>query len=288
MENIVSLEIAAKSIFLQCIKDPEILEILKNQINLGKNYTNDDIREKSSTVEKGDNSAIIQMIESLKKSQEEKFDKTWNMINDLKENDKMSPIIFSKLRKESPEDSTILKENKELKEQLQELHRKNKDFESENKELKNGLFRTQERYKDFQEIVEVWENLKTISEESKDYIKELCGDFDLYSCFSLGRDEGKINQLWNYLKEQAIKVDSNYMDIEKINRYFELCLQVANSVSSGRNQFVSFELPINSDYDMDRCIKTFNSKQIGVVKKTIIKGFKRDERIVYKSIVKIE
>lgn len=266
---------AIKSIFLSCIKDPDILKELskvfvKNQLNIEDKQIKGVVYEDNNIIE------ILSRIEQK-----------INLLDQLRENIENNQDVISKdfrdnKCKETLEEVIHLrKENTGLKENIDTL-------ECEKIKLQNEVYNSQEKYRDVEEIVNVWNSLNSLSEEHKDYLLKLCENFNLYSCLSLGRDNGKINQLWGYLRDKAVESDSYFTEIKKLNLYFEFCLKVINSISSEKNQFIGFELPEGSDYDVNKCIKASGSRQIGVVKKTIVKGYKKNERIVYKSIVVIE
>lgn len=283
MDYEFSIESAVKSIFLYCMNDSRIREeLMKGCGSKTVNY-----------IEKADIDRI-----------EEKIDEISFLIKNLKdsgnldktipqkklETDKTTAVHFPWARKESYEDITTLeKENKRLKIQLNNMAEEKRSIENANEGLKNKINSIEKRYQDYAEIVTIWENLNTLSDNAKNYITSLCGSFNLYSCISLGRDEGKIGQLWDYLKNQALalKIDEDNSDIEKLDQYFGFCLKVANSITTSQSLFVRFEMPAGTNYDMEKCIKTVVSKQLGLIKKTIIKGVKKSEKVIYKSIVEV-
>lgn len=155
----------------------------------------------------------------------------------------------------------------------------------EKQKIEMAITDSNKKYAPLQETLRIWESLNELDEKEKSYIGELCGSFELYACLSLGREFKKIGQLWQKLKDMTISADSKGVRI--FVDYFEFCIRVANSVRATAEQYVFFKPDIGAEFDVERCIKTSSSKQIGTVRRVITQGVKSGSTIIYQAIVEI-
>lgn len=276
-----NIEQAISEIFLQLLENPKMIEALKEALHYNSGKQRNVLQDSKENIQTGELSCIIEKIDRVAKNTEDILNLISQKDNSLKKGHSLDLIRQRDGRGETVDNESLKNEIQELKEQKEKLERKNDELEKKCNDVKT-------KYQIVENGIEVWEKLKELGNESKEYISNLCGNFEVYACLSLGRDEGKISQLWNFLKEKAMKYDPNDRDVGVVNLYFEFCIQVYNEICRTENQFRSFTQPINSEYNIDKCIKTSDSKQVGVVKKTIVNGYEKNGKIEYKSIVRIE
>lgn len=225
-------------------------------------------------------------------------------INVLKEE---TSRAIEKQKKEYNDRIDVLKnkseeDRKKAQEKIEEMKQKNailvdqiELLKAERKKMeieRDGLFRRYEmekmEYSAFDESLVVWKCLCSLKQENKEYIANLCGGFDILSTLSLGRDDGKIDQLWACIRDQIVKGDIESSDINNICKYFEFCIKVSNSIKKDSERYVFFGVDEGSDYEIDLCIKTADSKQIGNISKMVMKGVRVGNTVKYKAIVKVE
>lgn len=241
MDN--SIDHAVKSIFLECIKDPQIIESLKNLLS-------------------GD----WKTGESMQSPLDQKLDQLLQQQNS----------IMLLLEKASIS---------ELKTESEQIH---KQIHKEKEEWMKEEQRKSEQFQVAQEGVQLWEHRKLLSDSSRNYICQLCGSDEFYAFVSLGRDETKIAQLWSYVKEKAVQYEEHEQEVTILNDFFEFCIQVANEINASEERYSFYEPNIDDAYHMESCIKTCNSRQIGNIKKIIVRGVKQKDQIKFKSIVQID
>ena len=85
----------------------------------------------------------------------------------------------------------------------------------------------------------------------------------------------------------AVKGDIDKIEVSKLNRYFEFCLKVANTSKSEHEKYVIFDIELESEFDMDTCIRTVDSKQVGKIKDIVVKSVKVGKYIKFKAIVRV-
>lgn len=177
-------------------------------------------------------------------------------------------------KKTQQEEKKHLDENSNLK-------KINKEQEQEIKSLKY-------KYSVCEEIISIWNELKQLNIEDRQYINELAGGDSLLSILSLGRDEGKIEQLWFFLRDIAVKENVSGGEVSILNDYFEFCIKVYNSTKNNEEEkYVCSQVSTGDDFDVDKTIKTADSRQIGTIKEVIVKGYIYKKRIKYKTIVRV-
>ncbi len=180
--------------------------------------------------------------------------------------------------------------NKNLQEKLNQQTVQLENFQRENERTKEAYFQLKSKmseYADFNEFVIVKNCIDSLNETNRNYIKALCNGSNLLAFVSLGREESKINQLWHCLKDIAVKANADENEIKNLNTYFEFCIRVFNSVRPEQEQYLVREIELGSALDLNVCIKTADSKQIGNVQSVLTKCILSANGVVFKAIVKI-
>lgn len=199
--------------------------------------------------------------------------------------------ILQRVENIGNEFDSIQKINDEMigvKQQLKNEREKNEKLNSEIKNINEKYESDLQKYSDLKEISNVWYCVKSLNDVDKNYIERLCGKFDVLSVLSLGRDKGKINQLWEYLRDSAVKADADIMEINKLNSYFEFCINLLNSTKSENEKYDICDIEIGSEFDFNLCTKTEGSNQIGNISSVLTKCIKSDGKVEFKAIVKVE
>lgn len=276
------MEHAVKSIFLECIKDPQIMESLKDGLS-GDGDAGGIIRTSG-------NDRFIQIGDKLDQLLKKQNDMMLLLESGGNQgNDKAIPFFSKRVGKDQNDEIVSLKKDYEnlertVKELRMELEKEITEKEAWKKEEQRRL----EKIQAAREGLEIWEKVKLLSKDSKRYIYQLCGSDEFYALVSLGRDGQKIAQLWNYLRDQAVLYEEHEQDVKIINDFFEFCIHVANEINEKEDRYSFYETDIGGVYDMESCIKTCNSRQIGNIARIIVRGVKQKEKIKFKSIVQTD
>lgn len=196
----------------------------------------------------------------------------------------LEKVIRESLQSQS---STFGDDNNRLTKENKELLKNNQNLKEEKDKVQAQLDELERKYKHFDAFQVIWDKLNRLDEDTRSYIGNLCGSFSLLSCISLGRDFGKLTQLWQYLKDIAVGATDEDQRVDIIGSYFELCIQMADSCSGESTKYSMYGAEINSEFDREKCIKTANSKQIGTVKRVLVRGVLKNDNIEFKSIVEI-
>lgn len=291
----LELENAIMSIFLQCLNEPEILEIMKGKLSsIDGSFDHQENLIQKPYIYTDDNSTLINMyvipkldeILTKQKSIEEYIKAGTYKETKFRKLEDTKKGYGLPIRSENESKYKVLLEdsqfsNERLKGEKEELSAK---YES----LKDELKIEKSKYSIFEEILEVWNCINSLNDDNREYIDSLCGSAQLLAVLSLGRDDGKIEQLWLYLRDTAIKGGIERAEVLKLNRYFEFCLKVGNSIKPESEKYVISDIELGSEFDIDMCIRTSDSKQIGYVREVVVKQVKIGRNIKFKAIVKVE
>lgn len=261
--NKMKLEDAAKSIFLQCLDDLDILEAIKNKLN-------------------GTKEACVYEENQIQQSDDclnEKIDKILKMMEDF---------VKSGTNKKTDREEELQEQNRNLTTENERLKNENRKLLTENKSIEEKCRIEISKYSVFEESLEIWNCINSLNYDNRDYLERLCGGSDVLAILSLGRDDGRIEQLWSYLRDMAIKGDVEKTELLNLNKYFEFCLKVANSTKLENEKYVILDIEPESEFDMNTCIRTSDSKQIGKIREIVVKSVKKGKNIKYKAIVRVE
>lgn len=308
--NNYELENATKSIFLHYLNEPDVLDMIrKNLSNPSEVCVDEDnqiqqcvsLSKKSNPTESQLNEKLNMILENQKKIE--------NLINFKihTENEEQLLPKLENIKMQYDADLTRItqdknkeidqykKELKEYKDQNGTLTFENESLKKENNELKTEMRNIEEKcrlemakYSVFEESLEVLNCINALNFENRGYIESLCGGLDVLATLSLGRDDGKIEQLWCYIRDLAIKGDVEKIEVLKLNRYFEFCLKVANSTKVENEKYIMLNIEPDSEFDIDTCIRTSDSKQIGKIRDILVKSVKVGKNVKYKAIVRVE
>lgn len=288
------LEEATKNYFLQCINEPTIIaEVRKTVLGIVDN----DSLETESTPEvasaairilkQDDVQKLENRIDTVIESQKE-FECT---IKELlsQEYGKLVALIEEKEEKKTKEEILRLEiQKEELMKKYMEVHQMVDSISKENTSLNEQIEVVKSQVSPFKKHIEMWNTMETLNEETKEYIRQLCGGYSIEACMSLGRDDRKIEQLWSFLRDEILKTDSDNNDKKVLGSYFEYCLQIANSTRTNTSPYYFYDLEEGNDFNKELCIRTPDSKQIGQIKRVLMRCVKVGETVVYKAIVKVE
>lgn len=300
----IELGLAIKNIFVQCLNNPEIIEELKSKLdsfeesrdvklvqalehddcNIGdrsvSNTTSieekiDEILRKQSNIEEYIRGTVTKKNEDLEKELEQEENLRSSDVQDLNK----------KYETEINNYKNLLQEAKAKNE---ELNGKIEKLLSISETMKENMNSLQKKYSVCEELLDIWNYVNSLKQHNREYIERLCGGEDILSILSLGRDENKIEQLWSYLKDLAIKGNEEKEDVSILNQYFEFCIKVCNSTKHDSEKYTMLDIEIGSEFDMNQSIRTADSKQIGSIKAVVVKGVLSGDNIIFKSIVKVE
>lgn len=298
------LGLATKNIFVQCLNDPEIMEILKGKLNASEENQNTNIVQvlEQNGCNIGDRSVsnvitieekideILRMQSNIEAYISDTTTKEIEDLNEKLEQEKNSHVLdIEALKKEYETEINQYKEQLgNAKAENETLGGKIETLLSINATMEENRTKLENKYSICEELLDIWNCLKSLKQDNREYIERLCGGAELLSILSLGRDENKIEQLWLYLRDLAIKGDEEREDVSILSQYFEFCIKVYNSTKQGDEKYKILDVEIGDEFDINLSIRTADSKQIGSVKSVIVKGFFRGNVNIFKSIVRVE
>lgn len=190
----------------------------------------------------------------------------------------------NRLQKEADELRQSLQgKDKELKGLIAEK----KSIEEQNAALQAECEAERLKYGELSGLLPVKEALACLNEKNRDYLRQLCGGEGYLAWMSLGRDKNRIKQLWEYLKTLAVKANPDSGQIGILNEYFEFCLKVFNSAQPPHEQYVRRDIAVGSGFDLNLCIRTEDSRQIGSIKQVLTACFMQGNSVIYKAVVKV-
>ena len=279
----MELENAIKNIFIQCLNESDILEAVKNKLNYTGNvcaYEGNQIQHSHVCLNENVNAINTVLIEKI-----DKILNNQKMIEDLiklgsNKETKREDEILAKLKKCQDQNDNLAVENEGLK-------KENARLITENKNIEEKCRIEISKYSIFEESLEVWNCINALSYENRVYIESLCGGSDVLAILSLGRDDNRIEQLWLYLRDMAVKDDAEKIEVSKLNSYFEFCLKVANSTRLENEKYIMSDIELGSEFNMDTCIRTADSKQLGKIMEIMVRSVKLGKKIKYKAIVRV-
>lgn len=274
--NNFELENAAKSIFLHYLNEPDVLDVIRKKLsNPSEVYAGEENQIQRCVCLNGKSNSTNSQLNEI--------------LNRILDNQKtIKDLINSKIHTETQSEIALLTELEKFKKENENLKNDNNRLmiEMKNKEEDSRLEIA--KYAVFEESLEVWNCLNSLNYENREYIERLCGGSDVLATLSLGRDDGKIEQLWYYLRDLAIKGDAEKIEVLKLNRYFEFCLKVANSTKTENEKYIILNIEPESEFDIDTCIRTSDSRQIGKIRDILVKSVMVGKSVKYKAIVRVE
>lgn len=271
--NSYELENDIKSIFFHYLNDSDILNLIRKNLNASNVVCiSKENQVQQSSLLKENNIIINQKLEEILNGQKT----IENLLNSsIVEKDE------EKLQKYKKENNELYSKNQVLENEKNQLIDKIKYVEN--------VYKTEiSKYSIFKESLKIYTDVNSLNCENKYYMESLCGSLDVWAILSLGRDDGKIDQLWHYLRDLAIKKDSDKSEVSKLNNYFEFCLKVANSTKVENERYVSLNIDLGSEFNIETCIRTEDSKQIGRVRNLLVNGVNVGKNIKYQAIVRVE
>ncbi len=323
MDKMAALEEAIKNIFLYCLNEPDLLKAVKDKLTINSGNTCDCEEKQAHPLDCSNdnnntggaalNEKINQILTNQKSCEDwikEEHDKVITKIDErLAEIENTMKQYNESLKSENKslrtENKSLRTENEGLKSENEGLKSENEGLKSENEGLKSeneGLRSENEKllseeeigrkeisqYSVFHETLEVLNGIYSLDDENKEYIERLCGSLDMLAIISLGRDDGRIEQLWSYLRDLAVKSSAKDKEVSNLNRYFEFCLKTANSAKTEAEKYVMLNIERESEFDMDTCIRTSDSRQFGKIREIAVGCVMLGKKIKYKAVVRVE
>lgn len=301
--NFEELDKALRSVLLQYMCDPEVIGIIKNNVNTENAFANsvektvaNHTRQVDTNTEKliGKIDEILngqQRIESLLKSVPQN-NGNGNKAEDDFENAKVKEdesLGLKSIIEEYKRNKIQLKSQiNALEKEISQLRIQSKSALLEKEKIQSEYDSLERQYAVFVNQLKIWNSIKLLNDENKEYLEKLCGSFSVMSVLSLGRDEGKVDQLWSYLRDLAVKGNQAADQIEILARYFEFCIELSNACRDDEEKYCIFDIEPGNEFDMAMCIRAADSKQIGNVSKTIVRGIKDGEKVRFKAIVGVK
>ncbi len=255
------IDMALKTIMIHYLHDSEIQSVIKNIMN---RVSDDIVYDKES-----------QLLTSVA---EKELIEYKELIQRYQERNRL-------LDEENKCLKSFLEENKR---EIAQLNLKNESLFKEKENILNRLNENEKKYFVLSEQYEIWNKMELLNTENKEYLKKLCGSYRVMPIISLGRDEGKIYQLWTYIRDIAVKGIQSNDQIDILSNFFEYCIELSNSCNNHEEKYERFEIEKGNDFDTEMCIRTAHSKQIGKVSDTLVKGIRKENKIIFKPIVNVE
>jgi hypothetical protein len=295
MMDKIELENAIKSIFLQCLNEPDIAKTIGDKLNYASGAgtrEGNQMQQLQGDISESNNlshTMLIGKMDEILRSQkriEELFKS--EIVRETRNENKLSDKLRDVRKENGLRIGNISERNEknidQYKEKLEYCQRQIEELRAENERLKSD----NTKYSVFEESLDVWKCIDSLNYNNRVYIESLCGGSDVLAILSLGRDDGKIEQLWMYLRDVAVKGGKDETEVLKLNRYFEFCLKVANATKPENEKYVILDTEPGSEFDIETCIKTTDSKQIGYIKDVVVRRVHKGEAEKYKAIVRVE
>ncbi len=297
--NFEELDRALKSVLLQYMCDPEVIGIIKNNVNTENVIANSvEKTDANNKMQENANSGkLISKIDEILKGQQriESLIKSFSQNKgngNLKSDNECKKALIAKYKNKNQlleaENSKLTSENEELKRKETQLVSQIDALETKKDKIQGEYASLESQYSVFDKQLKIWNSIKSLNDENKEYLKKLCGSERAMSILSLGRDEGKVDQLWSYLRDLVVKGNQVADQIEILAGYFEFCIDLSNACKDDEEKYCIFDIKPGNEFNMDMCIRSADSKQIGNVSRTIVRGIKEGERVRFKAIVSVK
>ena len=240
---------------------------------------NDSVIKSISNVEKLINS-IIGKIDEILNSQQ-RIEKLIQSVSQNNCSGNKTEVNFENTKADESEISKLKSECEDLIARNQLLKNENLKIKEENNSLKR-------QYSVFDKQIKILDSIKLLNDENKEYLEKLCGSVSAMSILSLGRETGKVEQLWYYLRDLVVKGKQTAEQIGILAKYFEFCIDLSNECKVNEEKYCMFDVEPGNEFDMDMCIRSAGSKQIGTVSETIVRGIKVGEKVRFQAIVSVK
>lgn len=284
------LEKATKSIFMQCLNDPGIVQAIIGKINcIEQQDVQLEQEDKNNINGSVDINDILNKIDLIIKQQQslEEYIKSSNSNEMVKKLEYEKKQYINKIQSLKEKLEIETKKNQDFIEKNASQSKKIEDLSAEKKDIEKSIEIIKDQYSSCEEFIEIVDCVNSLNEDDIEYVRKLCGCMNIFSITSLGRDENKIEQLWLYLRNIAVK-NEDEKEISLLNKYFEFCIKVYNSSKEDDEKLHILDVEIGSEFDIMKSVRTSDSRQIGSVKYILVKGFCDGDNVKYKSIVKVE
>ena len=240
MHNIQS---SLKSILFELLKDKEVQENIKEIAALDKKQE-DEYRKK------------IEELEAEKRVLQHQLDEARIECERLHVNCR----ILEK-------DKFVLEQEKgEVQESMDEL---TQQFQNHKK-----------AFEPLEELGEIWKDISTLDKSQKDFLKNLCGSWNIKSFIALGKDKNGIKQLWKYIKDEIMNANRKPENIRILANFFDLCIGVYNITNIRKEHYEKLDAVIGEEYDSRQYIKTSESIVNGVVQEVLLNGYSMQDDVM--------
>lgn len=191
-------------------------------------------------------------------------------------------------------DSAFDNLNKELRikdDKINELNQDNENKKDRILGLENDISalkkESENKLADVKSLLDLKENIDKFLPETREFIDELAGGDDVVMHMCLGRSKKKIEQLWTYIKDIAVRENSNTDEIKALAIYFDYTIKMNNRIQKD-NPFNELDIEIGGMFDSSRYIKTTDSCLNGHISVVLVKGYEAGGDYCFKPIVRVE
>ena len=191
-------------------------------------------------------------------------------------------------------DSEFDKLNEKLRIKDDKINELNKDNENKKARilgLENDIRalkkESENKLADVKSLLDLKGNIDKFLPETRAFIDELAGGNDVVMHMCLGRSKKKIEQLWTYIKDIAVRENANTDEIKALAIYFDHSIQMNNRIQKD-NPFYELDIEIGGEFDSSRYIKTTDSCLNGHISVVLVKGYEAGGDYCFKPIVRVE
>ncbi len=147
-------------------------------------------------------------------------------------------------------------------------------------ELTKQLQNHKKEFEPLEELGEIWKDISMLDKSQKDFLKNLCGSWNIKSFIALGKDKNGIKQLWKFIKDEIMNTGRNAENIRILAKFFDLCIGVYNITNIRKEHYEKIETVIGEEYDSRQYIKTSESIVNGVVQEVLLNGYAMQEDVM--------
>lgn len=191
-------------------------------------------------------------------------------------------------------DSAFDNLNKELRIKDDKINELNQDNENKKdrilgleKNISDLKKKSENKLADVKSLLDLKDNIDKFLPETREFIDELAGGDDVVMHMCLGRSKKKIEQLWTYIKDIAVRENSNTDEIKALAIYFDYTIKMNNRIQKD-NPFNELDIEIGGMFDSSRYIKTTDSCLNGHISVVLVKGYEAGGDYCFKPIVRVE
>lgn len=180
-------------------------------------------------------------------------------------------------------------DNQKLQEDNDKMSQEQKRLQEEIECITNEKQLLETKIYPVQELAELWMRLMKLDEEILKFLDSLIGCRDIRAYIVLGKEMAQIKQLWQFIKDKAIKESVDENTIEVLSEYFDMCIEIYNLRKQPYEKLEKIDIEEGAEYNSEYCIKTSRSTFNGEITKVFLNGYMTsDKKKVFFAIVKVE